>query len=117
MTWCEIGAVRYDTFMSNIAPHVAEIRAALKTAGLALWSLHGPQCPLAMDAPSERARGAEMLAHAATIAEQLGAARLVVHPGRDVEERDIQREIDWCKAGIASAMEFIPPTVTRSLMA
>jgi sugar phosphate isomerase/epimerase len=99
--WIEIAALQYQHLNVFDAERVDELAAALDGLPLGVWSVHAPFCGLAMDDPDTRAEGLRTLRQAARVAARLGAARVVVHPGRDVPSADTGRELAWLRDGLA----------------
>ena len=105
--WIEIGGPNGMCFNYDDEQYIDRIAQAVHEPDDRAWSMHGPFCPVSMDDRETREQAIASLVRAGKIAARFGVGRLVMHPGRDVPTVDRRREIEWCREGIARALESI----------
>jgi sugar phosphate isomerase/epimerase len=113
--WVEVAALQPQHLNVFDSERVEELASALAQTPLGLWAVHAPFCGLAMDDAETRSDGVRRLVQAARVAERLGTNLVVVHPGRDVPSVSRQREIQWTRDGLASALDTAPDATTVAL--
>jgi sugar phosphate isomerase/epimerase len=113
--WIEISALQEQHLGVWDSESVNALLAARQTLGLKVWSFHAPFCGIAMDDADTRADGVRRIIQSARVAQQLGATRVVVHPGRDVPVINAAREQQWTVENTLRALEKMPDGMCLAL--
>ena len=113
--WLELACLQALHLNVFDTERLDDVRAAVDTTVLHVWSLHAPFCGFAMDDADTRADGIRLLVRSMEVARLFGGRFVVVHPGRDVPSVDRKRELTWTTEAMARAVELAPEGVGVAL--